>query len=517
MCAAGRCCCRSLLSAPKTGPSRSFNLISLFISMHLSFIFSVRSMVGLIGLTLALSVGAAAPQDRPNIILVVSDDHGMDAMGAYGNPVIKTPHMDKLAAEGVRFTNAYCTSASCAASRSVILTGLYGHATGSYGHVHAFHHFSTFDTVKSLPVQLSEAGYETARVGKYHVAPESVYRFDTVLEANPRSTLEMADACAEVLQSEKPFFLYFCPDDPHRGHPFKPEVWSDPNSFGNTPGGYPGENVEIYDPAEVLVPRFLPDNQQSREEVAEYYQSVSRIDQGLGRLQSLVEAAGKTENTIIVYISDNGMAFPGAKTTVYEPGIKLPCIVKDPRAEAGGLVNEAMITWADLTPTLLDFAGIEFDAAAFHGRSFRSVLMGGDLSGWNEVYAAHNFHEITMYYPMRVVRSGNFKLIWNIAFGLPYPFASDLWAASTWQSVHRVNGENFGNRKVSDYLYRAPFELFDLANDPDELVNLANAPEHAATLLEMQEKIKAFQIKTRDPWQIMWANESQVQGTGVNL
>lgn len=464
-----------------------------------------------------VSFSAAASSDRPNIILIVSDDHGMDAVGAYGNPVIKTPNMDRLAAEGVRFDNAYCTSASCAASRSVILTGLYGHATGSYGHVHAFHHFSTFDTVKSLPVRLNEAGYTTARVGKYHVAPESVYRFDTVLEANPRSTLEMADASEAVLNSEEPFFLYFCPDDPHRGHPFKPAVWSDPNPFGNTPGGYPGERVDTYDPAEVLVPNFLPDNQQSREEIAEYYQSVSRIDQGLGRLQELLTKAGKEDNTIIIYISDNGMAFPGAKTTVYEPGIKLPCIVKDPRAKSQGVVNDAMITWADLTPTLLDYAGVNFDPKTFHGRSFRSVLDGEESSGWDEIYAAHNFHEITMYYPMRVVRSGDYKLIWNIAFGLPYPFASDLWAASTWQSIHRVGNENFGNRKVDEYLNRAEFELFDLSIDPDELANLATDPAHAEKLEDLKDKIKAFQIKTRDPWQIMWANESQVQGSGVNL
>ena len=471
----------------------------------------------IVSIVFLVSIKEVTASERPNIIMVVSDDHGIDAMGAYGNPVIKTPHMDRLAAEGVRFTNAYCTSASCAASRSVILTGKYGHATGSYGHVHAFHHFSTFDTEKSLPVLLSEAGYTTARIGKYHVAPESVYRFDTALEADPRSTLEMADACEEVLNSDEPFFLYFCPDDPHRGHPFKPAVWSDANSFGNTPGGYPGEHTVVYDPAEVLVPRFLPDNQQSREEIAQYYQSVSRIDQGLGRLRELVAAAGKTENTIILYLSDNGMAFPGAKTTVYEPGIKLPFIVNDPRAAKKGVVNRAMITWADLTPTVLDFAGVETASDVFHGRSFRSVLEGSDVSGWDEVYAAHNFHEITMYYPMRVVRSGDYKLIWNIAFGLPYPFASDLWAASTWQSVHRVSGENFGNRKVANYLYRPQFELFDLSKDPDELINLASDLGHAAKLQELQDKIKAFQVKTLDPWQIMWANESQVQGTGVNL
>lgn len=467
-------------------------------------------------------IGNAAPSvspatKRPNIILIVSDDHGLDALGCYGNPVIQTPNMDKLAAEGVRFTRAYCTSASCAASRSVILSGKYGHATGSYGHVHDFHHFSTFENETSLSNRLAESGYHTARVGKYHVAPEAVYQFDTVLSADPRSTLEMAEACADVLRSEKPFFLYFCPDDPHRGAPFKPAFWSDPNSFGNKLGGYPGEKAVVYDPAEVLVPDFLPDNQQSREEIAQYYQSISRIDQGLGRLREMLAEVGKADNTIIVYISDNGMAFPGAKTTVYEPGIKLPCIVMDPRVKRDNAVNDAMITWADLTPTLLDFAGVESTPNAFHGRSFRAILDQTPATGWNEIYAAHNFHEITMYYPMRVVREGDTKLIWNIAFGLPYPFASDLWAASTWQSIHRSGNEYFGNRKVADYLHRPEFELYDLANDPAELNNLADDPDYTATLARLQEKIKAFQLETRDPWQIMWANESQVQGSGVNL
>lgn len=472
-------------------------------------------LISLVSVTLPVVTSAA--EERPNIILFVSDDHGMDAMGAYGNTVIQTPEMDRLAAEGVRFTQAYCTSASCAASRSVILSGMYGHATGSYGHVHNFHHFSTFDDVISLPVMLTEAGYNTARVGKYHVAPEEVYKFDTVLEANPRSTAEMAEASADVIAGDEPFFLYFCPDDPHRGHPFTPENWDDPNSFGNRPEGYPGVTQQKYDPADVLVPNFLPDTKQTREEIAEYYQSVSRIDSGLGRLRELVAAAGKSDNTIIVYISDNGMAFPGAKTTVYEPGIKLPCIVMDPRSGNEGLVNDAMITWADITPTLLELAGVEVAESEFHGKSFRSVLGGEGTEAWSEILASHTFHEITMYYPMRVVRSGDFKLIWNIAHGLPYPFASDLWAASTWQSIHRAGNEYFGPRKVKDYLYRAEFELYDLVSDPDELVNLADMPEQADRLQMLKDKIKAFQIETRDPWQIIWGNQSQLQGTGVDL
>ena len=131
--------------------------------------------------SLPTSKSAGAEDGRPNIVLIVSDDHGRGDLGCYGNPVIKTPNLDRLAAEGVRFTNAFCTTASCSASRSVILSGLYNHYNGQYGHQHDYHHFISFDHVRSLPVLLAQGGYRTARIGKYHVAPEDIYKFDTLV------------------------------------------------------------------------------------------------------------------------------------------------------------------------------------------------------------------------------------------------------------------------------------------------------------------------------------------------
>ena len=461
--------------------------------------------------------GDSSEEGRPNIILFVSDDHGTDALGCYGNPVIETPNLDLLAEEGVRFENAYCTSASCAASRSVILTGLFGHGTGSYGHVHDYHHFSTFENVKSLPVLLKSGGYLTARIGKYHVAPEKVFAFDQVLEANPRSTFEMAEACEEVIGSEDPFFLYFCTDDPHRGAPFTPDPWNAPNSFGNRGEGYAGVETKHYNPTEVIVPDFLPDTKECREELAQYYQSVSRIDQGFGKLMEMVKKEGKWENTIVIYISDNGIAFPGAKTTLYEPGIKLPCIIRDPSLEKKGISNGARISWVDLTPTILDMSGIDFSAEDFHGSSFKDILGKENPEGWDEVYASHTFHEITMYYPMRAYIQGKYKLIWNIAWRLEYPFASDLWASSTWQGIYRNHEPNFGKRPVQQYLFRQEFEFYDLEADPGEINNLALDLANHVILEEMKTKMKAFQLRTDDPWLIMWDHDASLQGTGVNL
>lgn len=456
-------------------------------------------------------------KERPNIILFVSDDHGTDAIGAYGNTKIKTPNLDKLATEGTVFKNAYCTSASCAASRSVILTGLFGHATGSYGHVHDYHHFSSYDSIKSLPVLLSKAGYETARIGKYHVAPEKVYHFNQVLEADPRNTVEMAQQCANILESDKPFFLYFCTDDPHRGDPFEPDPWDAPNSFGNKKEGYNNVETITYDPKDVVVPNFLPDTKQTREEIAQYYQSISRIDQGFGKLMQMLQETGKADNTIVFYISDNGMAFPGAKTTVYEPGINLPCIIKDPTKNNKGSISDAMISWVDLTPTILEMAHITYDPDKFHGRSFYDIIGKNEFKGWDEIYASHTFHEITMYYPMRVVRNKNYKLIWNIAYPMEYPFASDLWASSTWQAIYRNDIEYYGSKTVNEYLFRPEFELYDLEKDPTESKNLANDENYKTILKHMKDKMKAFQIQTNDPWMIMWNHDASLQGNGVNL
>ena len=456
------------------------------------------------------STGAFARENkRPNVVLIVSDDHGRETLGCYGNPVIKTPNLDALAAEGVRFTNAFCTTASCSASRSVILSGMYNHANGQYGHQHSYHHFISFPNVKSLPVLLTEAGYRTGRIGKYHVAPDEVYKFDIALPGNTRSPVQMADNCRDFVSGDdKPFFLYYCTSDPHRGGGVADELPGKPDRFGNRPkGSYPGVDEVKYDPKEVVVPPFLPDLPECRAELAQYYQSVSRVDQGVGRLMRVLKQIGKYDNTVVIYISDNGVAFPGAKTTLYEPGMNLPCIVRDPRQKKTGIACDALVNFTDLAPTILDFAGALPGASSLQGRSFKPVLNQEHPEGWDETYASHTFHEITMYYPMRVVRQRRYKLIWNIAHGLDYPFASDLWASSTWQATIRAGNKYYGKRTVEAYLHRPKFELYDLEDDPHEVKNLANDPNYQRVLAELKAKLKAFQKRTNDPWIVKWDYE----------
>ncbi len=465
----------------------------------------------------------------PNVILIVADDHGMGDLGCYGNSAVKTPNLDYLASEGIRFTKAHCTSASCSASRSVILTGLYNHANGHFGHQHNYHHFSAYDHVYSLPVFLEElAGYSTGRIGKYHVAPEEIFRFQEVMQANSRNAVAMADSCVEFIKENKknPFFLYFCTSDPHRSAPLTSEPLA-PDAFGNIKNGHEGVEETYFTTDDVVVPPYLPESKASREELAQYYQSVARVDQGVGKLFDHLKEAGVWDNTVIIYISDNGIAFAGAKTTVYQPGINLPCLIKNADGSNKGMVSDALINWADLTPTILDLAGVLPEAnllmeervndvklnwnsqavESLQGQSFKTVLDNVETEGFDETYASHTFHEITMYYPMKSVITRKYKLIWNIAWQLPYPHASDLWASSTWQVALKSGSGMYAGRSLDDYTHRKEFELYDLETDPYETRNLAGNPAYAETLETLKDKLYAFQERTNDPWILKWQHQ----------
>jgi len=446
---------------------------------------------------------------RPNIVLIVSDDHGREALGCYGNPVVQTPALDALAGEGVRFSTSFCTTASCAASRSVILTGLYNHTNGTYGHTHGCHHFACFDDVVTLPAILQESPYRTGRVGKQHYAPDSLFPFDWGHPAGKfgRDDVRMSESCREFIRAPAPFFLYWCSMNPHRGgalesHPLQPD------GFGNPPGSFPGDEEQTYTDDEVVVPPFLSDTPETRAELAQYYQSISRLDRGIGRLVEILKEEGKYENTVIIYISDNGAAFPASKTTLYEPGMCLPCIVRSPLHQNRGTSCDGLVTWADITPTVLDFAGLYAQPEDFHGRSFRGIIDEESPEEWREeVYAAHTFHEITNYYPMRVVRTKEHKFIWNIAWKLDYSFASDLWRSASWQGALRDGLKELGARTVDAYVHRPRFELYDLEADPNEAANLADSPAHAGLVDSFCQKLKRFQEETRDPWLHKWTYE----------
>lgn len=445
---------------------------------------------------------------RPNIVLMVSDDHGKEALGCYGNKVIKTPNLDNLANDGIRLLNGFCTTSSCGASRSTILTGLHNHANGAYGHVHGKHHFSCFENIKTLPHYLKSAGYRTGRVGKKHFAPESLFPFDWGIGEYEfdRNDVKMSDACQEFIKKSEPFFLYWCSHNPHRhgilnNHPLKP------NDFGNPSSPFEGDEEEVFSEKDVIVPHFLNDSPESRAELSQYYQSIARLDRGVGRLINILKKESKYENTFILYISDNGPAFPHAKTNLYDPGMNLPCIVHSPMHKNKGTTCDGLVSWSDITPTLLDCANFSIDTP-LHGKSFLGILDEISPVNWRDkIFASHTFHEITNYYPMRVIRTKTHKFIYNIAWKLDYSFSTDLYSSSTWQAILRENSLQLGERMVEKYVHRPQFELYDIRKDPNEINNLAYDKTYETMVHEFSENLKKFQKETNDPWYHKWTYE----------
>jgi N-sulfoglucosamine sulfohydrolase len=426
--------------------------------------------------------------DARNVLLIVADDYGPDG-GCFGNDAVVTPNLDKLAGESTRFSHAFATVASCSPSRAVLLTGLYTHQNGQYGLAHAAHNQATKAPVQSLPGVLRGRGYRTAILGKNHVQPESVYPYETILKSagGNRGVVVMAGTAGEFMAAGgEPFFLVVGFSDPHRAG----------SGFAND-AKYAGVTPRTYDPASVRVPPHLPDDPAVRADIADYYESISRLDQGVGALMAELERAGKRDDTLVVFTSDNGMPFPGAKTNLYDAAIRLPLIVRVP-GKRGGVVSRGMASWIDVAPTVLEYADAP-PPKNLPGRSLLPIVEQENPDGWDAVFASHVMHEITMYYPMRAVRTRTHKLVWNLAHQLPYPIAGDLEKSPSWLACKRL-GTTVGGRTLDQYLHRPAYELFDLEKDPHEMKNVADDPAYAEVLKDLKSRLTARLNETNDPW-----------------
>ncbi len=453
----------------------------------------------LLSLTLTLAPALPACAAGPkNVVLLIADDLGMQ-LGCYGDPVAKPPHIDALARAGTRFTRAFASVASCSPSRATILTGLPTHACGQYGLAHATHNQHSFRNVRGLPALLAPAGYRSGVIAKLHVQPKEVFPFDVEMPGNGRNPVQIAEQARKFIAEtgDRPFFLLVGFTDPHRAA----------KGFAND-GKYPPEVLAIkFDAKKLPVPYHLPDQPEVRAELAEYYESVSRLDDGVGRVLKVLADAKKLDDTLVIFLSDNGIPFPGAKTTLYDAGVHLPLIVKKP-GQKEGMENMAMVSWTDIAPTVLEWCGLKPPPAGkkkkvaveMAGGSFLSILEEADPKGWDVVYGSHQFHEVTMYYPVRMVRTRTHKYLLNLAHPLEYPFASDLWGSDMWQGVLKRGDTMMGSRSVKAFLHRPKEELYDLAADPNELKNVAGDPSQVKMLEVLRGRLASWRERTDDPW-----------------
>ena len=448
-------------------------------------------MAGAAAVSVASTSVAQRGAKRRNVLLLVSDDQGLD-LGCYGVP-IRTPRIDALARSGTRFTQGFAAVSSCSPSRAVINTGLYTHQNGMYGLQHDVHHQSLLPGIETLPSLLRRAGYATALVGKKHVGPDSAFPYEVELvpeRSGIRDVRELAIAASSFIRSsnDRPFFVTVAYSDPHRAAV----------DYGND-RAWPGVRPVTYDPRHVIIPSHLPDLPAVRQDLAEYYESLSRLDVGVGMILDDLDEIGRGEDTLVIFLSDNGRPFPGAKTNLYDPGLHLPLIIRAPGM--GGAVNDAMVSWTDIMPTVLDWTGVAPPATyQLSGKSLLPILgKTGDPSR-NVVFASHDFHEINQYYPMRAIRTRTHSYVLNLAWQLPYPIAGDVAGSPSWKAISADPTIRLGRRTQAAYLQRPAEELYDLTRDPDELVNVAADPAYANVKAELAERLRATRAATKDPW-----------------
>ncbi|MAS95447.1 MAG: hypothetical protein CMO55_19785 [Verrucomicrobiales bacterium] len=428
-----------------------------------------------------------------NVLLIISDNQSWFDMGCYGHPVVKTPNLDQLAAEGVQFEQAFATTASCGPSRAVMYTGLLTHSNGQYAHPHREHNQQLREDVVTIFSMLKGNGYRTALLGKDHIKPMEKYPIDFKKKVNSRDVTAMAEAAREFLnQGEDPFFLVLSYNDPH------------PVSIDGPGWGIPEETngytpIE-YDPTEVPVPPFLPDTEHVREGIAGYYQQISRMDHGVGLALTELEKSGHKDDTLVIFISDHGTSEPGAMGTHYEPGVRVPFIVRQPGLKNPASPNKALVAFTDLTPTILDWTGTKFDEYPLHGRSILPILDQTDPKGWGEALLSHVGHDIFAYYPMRTLRGRKYKLIWNVTPGAEYPLPIDAVQRRTWVELRERGDKMIGQRPVENFLHRPRLELYDLEADPWEVNNLSDSPDHSEIKEEMVERLMAHLEEQKDPW-----------------
>lgn len=425
--------------------------------------------------------------EHRSVLLLIADDWSPIA-GCYGNAVIRTPNVDALASRGTVFSGAFCTTPSCAASRACVLTGHYSHTHGQYGHTHGIHNFHTHLSMSSITGALGSAGFSTGIVGKLHVQPEEVYPWTYNAEkvrGGTRNVAEMAGLAKEFLAQtgDRPFYLHMGFGDPHR-------------NFGNQET-YPGVEEEHYSPDEVVAPNFLPDRPAVRRELAEYYQSISRLDRGIGMAVDALEAAGRAKDTLIVVMSDHGMPFPGAKGSSFDSGHRCPLILARP--DAPSVRCDALVNWCNIAPTVLEWCGVE-PPDGLPERSLIPILDETHPVGWDETFYSHSFHEVTNYYPYRVLRGRKYKYVRNLYPELTTPIPGDLWSSPTWQAVLSEGIGMMGQRPTERFLHQDAEALFDVEADPAESTNLIHDREVADVAEAMRRKVKAFRVETRDPW-----------------
>lgn len=453
------------------------------------------ALLALLGLSTAPAEAAA-----PNILFITVDDMNCDSVGAFGSKLPgTTPHLDRLAAEGLRFDRAHVQVANCMPSRNVMFSGRYPHNN----RVEGFYQVPDPD-YPVLADLVKARGYFTAIRGKVgHSTPYSPYAWDLVLDtlpdgshAHPKNVASYGASARQGIAAAraagKPFCLIINISDPHK--PFYAE--------GRRGETVPDPNVptRVFTPDEVPVPGFLFDDPAVRKELAHYYSSVRRADDCVGVVLAALAESGQAGNTVVMYLSDHGMPLPWAKTELYHHSTRTPWIVRWPGVTRPGAVDrQHMISAVDLLPTLLDIAGIAHPAG-LDGRSFLPLLKGQAQDGRDRVFKEYNENAGGHRNPMRAVETPAGLYIFNPWSDGRRTMATATAGTPTYRRMKELADTDPEMAARFDlFEHRVLEEFYDLARDPDARVNLIDDPARQAEINGLRAALEQWMTKTGDP------------------
>ena len=405
--------------------------------------------------------------DQPNFLFFLADDLTYSDIGCYGSDVVKTPHIDRLASEGMQFNRAFQPSPMCSPSRHSLYTGLYPVQSGAYPN-HAYANSGT----RSLAHYLSDLGYRVGLAGKTHIAPLESFPFEYIPGDLDWKGIEQF----MKRDTDQPFCLFVCSKQPHT-----PWDKGDPSA---------------YDTLDVQLPPYLVDTEETREALKQYYAEVSYLDGEMGKCMALLKRHKMEDKTVTFFSSEQGNAFPFAKWTCYEAGLRTALIVRWPGKIIPGSTTDAMVEVVDIAPTLVELAGGE-KIPYLNGKSLIPVLKGEATRHKEYVFGIQTSLGINngpASYGIRSVRNERYKYILNLSPKVKFTNVitekpdNPFWAS--W--VRAARSDPFAKERVNLYQFRPKEELYDLRRDPHEMKNLAGESIYDEIMAELKENLDAW-------------------------
>ena len=425
----------------------------------------------LLGVSFGLTFLHAASTERPNIVFILADDLTFSDIGPYGSTNVHTPNLDQLAGEGLRFDRCFQATAMCSPTRHNLYTGLYPMRSGAYPQA-----TWVYPEVKSIVHHLQPLGYRVALNGKQHIHPKSAFPFDYLDEDTEPDLAVVESYLREDLT--QPTAIFLCYREPHT-----PWTRGDPSQ---------------YDPDTFELPPNFVDTPRTRELLALYYAEITWLDEQVGQTMAMLNRLGIAENTLLVFASEQGSAFPFAKWTQYDAGLRSGLIARWPKVIAPGTVTDAMIEYVDITPTFVDLAGGE-PREDLDGRSFAAVLRGETSHHKDHVFGIQTTRGITSgpeHYGVRSIRSERYKYILNLTpetkFSNNVTQTDRKWF-SFWKTWIEAGEHDPVARAITErFVHRPAEELYDVIADPYEQHNLARDPQLADTKTNLRQRLEAW-------------------------